>query len=259
MKDSRTLRITGDERGFTILEVVIAMIIISILTLVMMPTVTNRSNQARTTAAEHDMQALAEAESRASIDMGYYVVPWRLNNVIASSQETYLNTRSDDQTLLGYTGFDDMFINTVSLDVPGNVNQLYESFIDDETAFGWRGPYLNFRKDDNGNNWPDDPWGNDYLLFTKAGGMFPPDPPVGTDDADDGFVITGPDYIDNNGATVTGISPLNGIFDRPTWISLGPNGLPGNGSTPVVDETSQGFYGNGDDLVLPFEGFDGAP
>jgi prepilin-type N-terminal cleavage/methylation domain-containing protein len=256
MKDSRnSARIARNDRGFTILEVVVAMIIISILTLVMMPTITNRSNQARMTAAQHDMQALAEAESRASIDMNYYVVPWRLNNVIGSPVARQ-NTGNTTQALDPYTNYNDMFINTITLDIPGNVNQIHDSFVDNETDFGWRGPYVNFRRFDEQVNWPQDPWGNEYILFTKAGILFAPDPGEAALQVE--FETSGPTYTDIDGNPAPAINNIDGVFDRPTWISLGPNGLPGDGSTPVNDETDFGFYGNGDDLVLSFEGFDGS-
>ena len=42
-----------------------------------------------------------------------------------------------------------------------------------ERKFGWLGPYVNWKRDINHNDWPDDPWGNDYIFFTRQGGMFP--------------------------------------------------------------------------------------
>lgn len=233
-------------RGFTILEVVVAMIIISILTLVMMPTVTNRANQARLTVVEADLKALAEAESRASIDMNYYVVPWRLNNVIGSSVAR-LNTGNLDPAVLdAYANYNDMFIDIITLDIPGNITNLHTSFTENETNFGWGGPYLNFQKDDNGNNWPEDPWGNEYILLTKAGGLFPPEADGTTMD----FELIGPSFVQLNGITNTGITDVDEIFDRPTWLSLGPNELPGDGLGLQ--------YGEGDDIYLSFEGLDGS-
>lgn len=243
-----TIQSASARRGFTILEVVVAMIIISILTLVMMPTVTNRANSARLNAAEHDLNALAEAESRASIDMNYYVVPWRLNNVIGSGSKGTRGT-----PIGGYTNPNNMFIDISTLDIPGNVTELYDSFDDNETNFGWGGPYLNYRNDENGNNWPDDPWGNDYLLFTKAGGLFPPNPDVN----DSEFVTTGPGFVQNDGTANPGIANLQEVFDRPAWISLGPNKLPGDGSGVAATPNDPGFYGQGDDLLVYFEGLDG--
>lgn len=250
-----TMRSPRPTRGFTILEVVVAMIIISILTLIIMPTVTNRANQARIASAEADMQTLAEAESRASIDMNYYIVPWRLNNVIGSVVPR-LSTTNDDQSIHpDYANYDDMFINIVTLDIPGNVNEIHDDFIENETDFGWRGPYVNFKRDDNGNNWPEDPWGNDYILFTKAGGLFAPEPDSATNMQ---FETTGPSFIQNDGTTNAGISGLDGQFDRPAWISLGPNEIPGDGSGIAADRGDAGFYGNDDDIIVEFEGLDGS-
>jgi prepilin-type N-terminal cleavage/methylation domain-containing protein len=232
-------------RGFTILEVVIAMIIISILTLVMMPTVTNRANNARLRAAEADLMALAEAQSRASIDMNYYVAPWRLNNVIGSG-DPFLSTQNNDNTLGGYTNYNAMFIDTVTLDIPGNVNQIHADFIANETRFGWGGPYVNYRRFEREVNWPQDPWGNEYLLFTKAGALFPPDTP-GVNDSE--FETTGPAFTGVDGNSIPGLTTI-GLFDRPTWLSLGPNQLPGDGDGSP--------YGTGDDIFVSFEGFDGS-
>jgi hypothetical protein len=103
----------------------------------------------------------------------------------------------------------------------------------------WKGPYLNWPRDVNQNDWPDDPWGNDYLFMTRLGMLYPPDPTAvsgnTTTDHSYAFQTSGP-----NG------EPLAGHFDRPTFVSLGPNGIPGDATNPN--------YGFGDDLVRSFGG-----
>ena len=115
----------------------------------------------------------------------------------------------------------------------------------DEEEFGFFGPYLNWKRDINGNDWPDDPWGNDYIISSRRGGLFPkrmsspgvPDT-ADTDPPDDEFIRT--PRLGPTGAEVDG-------FDRLTILSLGPDGLPGDGN---LNPNGDGVYGTGDDIFV---------
>ena len=126
-----------------------------------------------------------------------------------------------------------IFISPETEDFATGFATLFQRFIADETGFGWNGPYVNWKRDVNRNDWPDDPWGNDYILITRLGALFPPNPLDNSSSVnDDQFEDQGPD----NGEV---------LFDRPTILSLGPNGLAGDGATGAR-------YGTGDDIFRSF-------
>ncbi|MCX7015456.1 MAG: hypothetical protein NTW86_23365 [Candidatus Sumerlaeota bacterium] len=117
----------------------------------------------------------------------------------------------------------------------------------------WRGPFMTWTRDADvpqfksfyspapnqtgHDDIPDDPWGNNYLLFTRDGLL---DEPEGV------FITTPisfpatqmPDGLAQGGQ----LYPTN-LFDRPTVLSVGPDGAPGDAS----DLTTT--FGQGDDLL----------
>jgi hypothetical protein len=142
-----------------------------------------------------------------------------------------------------HTSPERIFIRTETEDFDANFQQRFADLIRNETAFGWRGPYIaDWKSDVNFNDWPDDPWGNDYLLFTRVGGLYPNHGLAGVPQSgvpDSQFVVTGPNGVDAR------------IFDRPTILSMGPDGLPGDGS---ASPNGDGVYGMGDDIFIMFGG-----
>lgn len=237
-------------RGFSIMEIVVAMIIIAILVLILTPTLSNRAAQARLRSAQQEMEHIADAEERAALDTNYFWRLYVLNDVIGGD-----GFRNDGQLNIGINGTQDIELSTVHTtpkkifidiqteDFSPDFTALYDRFHANETAFNWNGPYVNWKRDVNLNDWPDDPWGHDYLLATKVGILFPKDPTAtsatGVVIRDDAFATTGP----------AGQNVRN-LFDRPAIISLGPDGLPGNG---LLNPTGDGIYGTGDDLVRKFK------
>lgn len=234
--------------GFTIIEIIVSLIIISILTLVLVPVVSNRSRQANIAAAQQEVDHIAAAQERLSIDTGYYVRLYALddvaggdgipneasNNIVDGTQDIDVSTVHTSPTSL----FIDVQTQLVITD-PTLYTRMTQG-LNAETNFGWHGPYMNWKRDVNSNDWPDDPWGHDYILFSKAGGLYAAIPSnlgnIGV--RDDQFVQTGPSI------GTAGISPRADVFDRPTVLSLGPDGYPGDlGNTP---------YGTGDDIFRSF-------
>lgn len=259
-------------RGFTIVEIVMAFIIIGILVTVLVPILTSRSAEAKLSAAQQDLQSLADAMDRASIDSGYFYRIYALNDVRggdgipnALSLTAPTNTRDHVQGILDnqitgnnlYTAPSVIFILSTTQDFAPNQATIFARLQANETSFGWNGPYLTWFHDANHNDWPDDPWGNDYLFFTTRGMIYPPDPNAAdpilrVTDHSYTFQPTGPTVTVNSttgGPTVQKAFPAVGIFDRPTFLSLGPNGLPGDGTDAVTNA-----YGQGDDVVRPFGG-----
>lgn len=243
----QSLTTTSARRGFSIMEIVVAMIIISILVLILTPILSSRAAQARLRSAEQEMEHLANAFERAAIDTNYLFRMDVLNDSIGGdsvANETQLtrgiNGTRDIALSTLYSQPKKIFISLETLDFVSNFAFIYdEQFTRNETAFGWNGPYLNWKRDANLNDWPDDPWGHDYLFFTPAGILVPPDPNnPSASTRDDQFSTTG-----QNG------QPTDLIFDRPTILSVGPDGLPGDG---IANPTGDGDYGTGDDLVRKF-------
>lgn len=248
-------------RGFSILEIVIALIIISILTLALMPTVTNRARQARINVALTDARTIADAQERLSVDTGFFARLYVLDDVtdvgdgirndadadlIDGTNDEDLATTSDPGATL--TSISTIWISTTTEDFQTGPAAVTDRFILDEEAFGWVGPYLNWNLDVNGNDWPDDPWGNDYLLVTKAGALFTPELVPGESVSDDEFQF--PNFTTS---TLWGGGTLDtSTFDRPAIISFGPDREPGDASLVLGDPLR--LLGTGDDIVIFFGG-----
>ena len=91
---------------------------------------------------------------------------------------------------------------------------------------------------------PDDPWGNNYLFFTSKGLLNEPEGE---------FVIraTLADALGSQNPNAGGgISYQCDVFDRPTVLSMGPDGLPGDTTTRSTGQTR--IFGTGDDITRSF-------
>lgn len=252
-------------------------VIIGILALVMTPVLTKRAEEARIRSAEKDLQMLADAEERAAIDTGYFYRPYVLNDIpgplnfdgIPNAQKVIQEPRNGKDGLRDnavtnnnlYENPTYIFIKITSGDAAGQI--FYEDAMQQrlwsrltakdsaETDFNWNGPYINTWRDANQNDWPDDPWGNDYLLLTPKGILYAPVRDSSTQPTDTSF------QFQENGPQISVGGSIqqykaSGIVDRPTWVSMGPNGLPGDGTPP--SGTAGNTYGRGDDLMRKFGG-----
>lgn len=242
-------------RGFSLIELLVAIIIIGILVAVLLPVVSNRSRQARIARTNSDLENLSEAYERAAIDTGYYSRIFMLNDVlrgddlpIEDPDDRYDGVTDYDSTVtnsfLQFPTNNSLFIDPNTGDFVTGLNRdaVFDRFLRNETTFdgtsAWNGPYITWQKDTNNflgigfdnlekDGIPDDPWGNNYLFFTRAGLFEEPD----------GQVVT---TVNINGTTWDCL-----LFDRPTVLSLGPNGLPGTGE-PASE------FGEGDDYFRQF-------
>lgn len=259
-------------RAFSIVELLVAVIIITVLATMAIPIVQNRVDQARLTRAQHEMDALADAENRVEADTGYYVRLFMLNdlNVEVADRDGVATDRPPDPNdvvdgVMDYAnpgGFhpltDRLFI-IANSDDNSQVGRLVDTtlgasllqrLVNDAEAFGWTGTYINWQTDENVYNniapanvaspdgIPDDPWGNNYMLITTWGLI--PDGDPGWTAGPNGPVTSFALPIGSTSATV--VNNLDEVVDRVAIVSLGPNGVPGNGgATPVL--------GSGDDLI----------
>lgn len=287
----KALSTPGRQRGFTIVELVIAFIIIGILTLSLTPVLTKQANTARLNVAQSDVENLANAEERAAVDTGYLVRPYILNDVrggdgivnaadlvgtsidrIQGLQDNALVTDSTGAVNL-YKNPTYVFISPQTQDfLDPSVEQMLwdKNMITNETNFNWNGPYVNWRRDSSLKDWPEDPWGNYYMFFTSKGVIYPSlrstDDPMtavisgGTSNTDTSYPfqtqltvnIAGTQVICPAVASGAGSQYPGWGFDRPTWVSLGPNGLPGDGSGNLTDPNFA--FGKGDDISYSFGG-----
>jgi len=222
--------------AFTIVEIVIAVIIIGILATTLIPVLIKKVEGAKVTSAKRDLEEIANAEDRVAIDTGYYV---RLFALDAGTTGTSV----DFGDLPGFSSMDTIFINPDPRDqtlttAQGLLDKL--AYVTPESPYKWDGPYYNIHRDEtleqndsvstpkHLHGIPNDPWGNDYLLFTREGLVKEPD----------GEMVTI--------ATDFSGSPATQVFDRPTVLSLGPNGVPG------PDAGGQPAFGKGDDIARAF-------
>lgn len=232
------------DTGFTIVELLIAVIIIGILVAIIVPIYVSRADDARLTAAKADLDALATAQQHAAIDTGYYYRLFMLDDVQGGDNIAPSNLTNDvvdgvrDEILrTDANNLPQFFIDTKfgNLITPGAA--IYNRMVQNETEFNWNGPYVTVARKAGakfgtpGNvpaTTPLDPWGSPYLFFTRLGVVQEPDGLVSSSFVD---VINGGSYDAQ-------------VFDRPTMLSLGPNRLPGDGAGSAL--------GTGDDIIKQF-------
>jgi prepilin-type N-terminal cleavage/methylation domain-containing protein len=242
-----------NKSGFTILELLISVIIISILVSIIFVVYTSRAAEARVAATLADLDALKTAQEHAAIDTGYFYRLYVLDNVaggdgLGPDQPTdRIDGVRDEQFRLDALNPTLLFVDPVNQNLIQNT-AIYQRLIANESSFNWNGPYVNVPRkagdtppriafppgpDRPPTGSPIDPYGSPYLFFTKEGLLKEPE---GI------FVSTFTAANGNNYSTL--------IFDRPTILSLGLNGLPGDGSGPA--NITGGQFGQGDDLLRQF-------
>jgi prepilin-type N-terminal cleavage/methylation domain-containing protein len=239
--------------GFSIVEIVIAVMIIGILATILIPVLITKAEKAKVAAANRDLEELANAEERVAIDIGHYVRLYVLDDVRDSDQPLPIGLGAANDRMDGiveeprntiYQNPWQIFItldSNVLLDA-GDAQTLLAkiAYATTESPYKWDGPYLNIHRDEPMPpvvpnpfppplpDTPTDPWGNDYLLFTRQG------------------LVVEPDGTINAKASIAGAASANmQVFDRPTVLSLGPDGLPGS---PSKNES----FGKGDDVRRSF-------
>jgi prepilin-type N-terminal cleavage/methylation domain-containing protein len=224
-------------KGFSVVELLIAVIIMGVLVAIIVPRLATRTELARKKAAMADLENIQNSLERAAIDTGHYYRIYVLNDVPGGDgigwgdPNDIVDGVADEELNLSHNNGRQIFIDLDEGDFRPNYDTLYTLLASNETAFNWNGPYINWNKDEVDSDGapipddiPDDPWGHNYLLFTSLGLVLEPD----------GIIQTGT----HMGSDVE-------VFDRTTLLSLGPNGLPGDG-------VAGSRFGTGDDFVRQF-------
>lgn len=216
------------QAGFTILEILIAVIIIGVLVAVAVSRYTQRTDDAKYNTARSEMLQFVKAEQAIELDTGYYVSLRVINDLHGN----YPNG------VLGWWEYPIEMEYGNAIDTSGQ----YSSKPNNALAGDWQGPYMQFKqKGPQGNllgvytndalpetspetmyGIPLDPWGNPYRLY-------------------------GPYYNNafNAGANVVDPTVAPGyIFDRFVIVSFGKN---------TTRDFDKGAIGNtGDDIIVPF-------
>lgn len=258
-------------RAFSVVELLVAVIIIVVLATMAIPIIQNRVDQARLTRAQHEMDALADALNRVEADTGYYVRLFMLNdlNVELPDRDGIATQRPPDPNDVvdgvmdyanagGYHPNTDRLFIIASAEDKSQIGRLVDAatgaallqrLVNDAEAFGWNGPYINWQTDENvydtiapanvpsPDGIPDDPWGNNYLLITTWGLI--PDGETTWAPGPNGPVVSFALPIGSSGAVVA--NNLDEVVDRVAIVSLGPNGVVGSGGGSAL--------GSGDDLI----------
>ncbi len=186
-----------DRSGFSLLEILIAMLILSILSAIAVNKYTERSEEARVNAAKAECKAIADAERQCEIDTGWYVSLRTLDDNPGKG------TFTDTNTLEQYNIEDEL--------VPYAIQTDGGWYFYPINSKDWKGPYITYQKVDlTGSKTPPsnygsplDPWGRPYKLFTQS-------------------FLTNP---------VQRETDYPNLFDRMVIVSYGKDGLPGNNST----------------------------
>ncbi|MBX7246921.1 MAG: prepilin-type N-terminal cleavage/methylation domain-containing protein [Candidatus Sumerlaeaceae bacterium] len=241
----------GRRAGFTIIELLIAVIIIGILVAIVINVYTSRAEDARQAAVRADLEAICTAQEHAGIDTAYFYQLYCLDDVYQGDGVAPANTATDradgltDEAIRTDVSSDPkrIFIDTKDGDVPAGYTGIFNGLLASETRFNWRGPYCNISKKSQINEFtgptasvqvpagfPIDPWGRPYLFFTKKGYVDP-------------ITLSLVTSLTVSGVAVTSAQIP---FDRPTILSLGRDGAVGDGAVPGS------VFGQGDDIYRQF-------
>ncbi len=194
------------KKGFTLPELLAVVAIIAILSAILVPTLSQRIDKARTAAALQDMKELAQAQETCSAIFGYYVALRVLNAYPAT--RVGVSPRPDGE-IQQYNNTYLIDPNRSVDDQLGDQRTLQDLADTYPTAMDfwekWPGPFINFQrfhgKDDETIDArfdsPLDPWGSPYRLFSPIG--ITGDPPEATnysiESFDDARLTTTDDYF----------------------------------------------------------------
>ena len=255
--------------GFSILELLIAVIIIGVLATVMVPSLSRRAEEGKVKAALRDLNELREAQTRIAIDLGYYVPMHILDDVISSNplddsiafeyqnprvqpnreKVIFIDPRTGDfmEENMARRKYDQMVGLSPSTSTDIELRRRIE-------RFGFRGPYVNWNRDTNKDGMQEDPWGNPYLFFTRLGLVYDYNAPYDDSLPPESQTRRIQHRIEtsrwDHETYQTGTGSLTDVFDRFCVLSMGPNGIPGGDDPTDVDTYL--VFGEGDDIVIYF-------
>ena len=202
-------------RGFTLVELLIVVTILALIGFMAMQRFGLRAKETREKVVHEDMRRIISAELACMNDTGFFVSLNKLDDVFDSGVSG--PAPGPDGDLTDYLPYPKM--GAIDPQTGGHFE------IDAGTPRGrrfyesWNGPYINFIKDEDKDDRPEDPWGGEYELYTSQGRS-------------------------NSSTSFTVLDPSP--FDRFVLVSSGPNGLLGNDGDLMS-------AGQGDDIVIGFQ------
>jgi prepilin-type N-terminal cleavage/methylation domain-containing protein len=226
-----------NNKGFTLIEIIVAVALVAILSAAIAPSVINNIAQGRIARAQSDCQAIAQAISRFRSDVGYFPYLRQPQNVLPENREKRFHFLASNNGAFpeASTGCTNKWPSAFTTDLGSNIS--CEDF-------------------------------SSHLIFGSARGGVKPDGTLDITKTEFYYVrVTNPDNPQQTGfrSAVMSSDPADpwgnrymcnigaaGAIGQPVWIiSAGPNGLL---ETKVVDNTiasgSYGFYptAQGDDI-----------
>jgi prepilin-type N-terminal cleavage/methylation domain-containing protein len=159
----------ADQRGFTMLEMVVVLGIVGILAAVLTPIVVGYVDQSRTAKAQSDTRTIGEAIGRFERDLGRYPMWTSANATLADSTANVvtlrgvgtLPTETSTTAWTSATPTDSDCAAACTFDTIQNQlltnHPSYTTNASLAKPFKWKGPYMDL-------NTNSDPWGNMYLV-----------------------------------------------------------------------------------------------
>lgn len=159
--------------GFTLIELIAVVAILGIITFLAVGSYTNRNEQAKESAAYHEMQQIANAEITAEADYGYYLPL----TVLETLPSTPVNVTGAD-IIVDKASF--QIVDPVTgLNPTGGIQTIQDMLAGQPGSTSvltnkWLGPFLEYHNQiqPNGpnNGWlPLDPWGGPYHFLSITG------------------------------------------------------------------------------------------
>lgn len=162
-----TKKIRYKELSFTLIELIAVITIMGILAIIMMRVYQGKNEEAKRTAALHEMKTLAEALKSVESYYGYFVPLGVLNDLPSvPTGVTNPDVITDHENYL--------IVDPATGDNPPatsairTIKDMIES-----SGIGWKGPFVNFQReldpDTHIKGTPLDPWGGEYHFLTVRG------------------------------------------------------------------------------------------
>ena len=161
----RTPRVLFTPKGFTLIEIIVILAVISILVAILTPTVLKYIDEARNDRAQSDVANISAMINDLIKDTGQY--PGAKLDTIATANTFLCSTGNVGLTgqTWGTTANCEDLANHLVVNNPGNTASTSDDYPSTSTAkFRWKGPYIT--------NLDADPWGNAYQInaSTLVGG-----------------------------------------------------------------------------------------